>query len=71
LCKAAADVEQTVDRTRSAQHLTARLDDLAVIELRLWLGFVKPIDFGVVEQLAIAERDMNPDMPVMAAGFEQ
>src|SRR6266566_1580538 len=67
----AADIEQTVDRTRSAQHLAARLDDLAVIELRLWLGFAQPIDFGIVEQLAIAERDMNPDMPVMAAGFKQ
>ncbi len=67
----AADIEQTVDRTRSAQHLAARLDDLAVIELRFRLGFVQPIDFGIVEQLAIAERDMNPDVPVMAAGFEQ
>src|SRR5438046_2929196 len=67
----AADLEQTVDRTRSAQHLAARLDDLAVIELRLRLGFVQPIDFGIIEQLAIAERDMNPDVPVMAAGFEQ
>ena len=45
----AADVEQAVDRTRSAQHLAARLDDLAVVQLRLRLGFVKPIDFGIVE----------------------
>ena len=53
----AADVEQPVDRARAAQHLAARLDDLPVVELGLRLGFVEPIDLGVVEQLAEAERN--------------
>ena len=67
----AADIEQAVDRTRSAQHFAARLDDLPVIQLGFWLGLVQPVDLGIVEQLAVTERNMNPDMAVMAAGFDE
>jgi hypothetical protein len=67
----AAHIEQAVDRARSAQHFAARLDDLPVVQLGFRLGLVQPVDFGIVEQLAVAERDVNPDMPVMAAGFEK
>src|SRR6201987_2354643 len=67
----AAHVEQAVDRTRSAQHFAARLDDLPVVQLGLRLGLVQPIDFGIVEQLAVTERNVNPDVPVVAAGFDK
>ena len=66
-----ADIEEAIDRARSAQHFAARLDDLPVVQLGFRLGLVQPIDFGIVEQLAVAERDVNPDMSIMAAGFEQ
>ena len=67
----AAHVEQAVDRTRAAQHLAARLDDLAVVELGLRLGRVEPVDPAVVEQLAVAERNVNPEMAVVPARLEQ
>ena len=35
------------------------------------LGLVQPVDLGIVEQLAVAERNVDPDMPVMAAGFDE
>src|SRR5215813_5116782 len=67
----AADVEQAIDRARAAQHLPAGLDDLPVVELGLRLRGVEPIDLTIGEQLAVAERDVNPDMAVMAARLQQ
>src|SRR5262249_5174576 len=67
----AADVEQAIDRARAAQHLPPRLDDLPVVELGLRLRSVEPIDLTVGEQLAVAERNVNPDMAVMAARLQQ
>src|SRR5262245_7088731 len=46
-----ADIEQPVDRARAAQHLAARLDDATVVELRLRLGGIEPVDMWVGEQL--------------------
>src|SRR5215510_8291804 len=67
----AADIEEAVDGARSAQHLAARLDDPAIIELGLRLRTVQPVDLGVGEQLSVAERDVNPDVAILAAGFEE
>src|SRR5262249_21768491 len=67
----AADVEQAIDRARPAQHLPPRLDDLPVVELGLRLRGIEPIDLTIGEQLAVAERDVNPDVAVMAARFQQ
>ena len=67
----AADIEQPVDRARPAQHLAARLNDLPVVELGLGLRAVEPVDLGVVEQLAVAERDVDPDVAVLPARLQQ
>ncbi len=67
----AADIQEPVDRARSAQHLAARLNDLPVVELRLRFGFVKPIDLGIIEQFAEAKRHVDPEMAVVAAGFQE
>src|SRR5499427_3704845 len=67
----AADVEQAIDRARPAQHLPPRLDDLPVVELCLRLRAIEPIDLAVGEQLAVAERDMNPDVAIMPARLQQ
>src|ERR1700722_8461658 len=67
----AADVEQAVDRARSAHHLAAWLDDLPVIQFRFRFGLIEPIHSRVVEELGEAERHMNPEMAVMAASFQQ
>src|SRR5262249_54809195 len=67
----AADIEQAIDRARPAQHLPPRLDDLAVVELWLRPRGIEPIDLTIGERLAVAERDVNPDMAVMAARLQQ
>src|SRR5262252_4116324 len=67
----AADVEQAIDRARPAQHFPPRLDDLPVVELDLRLRGIEPIDLTVGEQLAVAERDVDPEMAVMAARLQQ
>ena len=66
-----ADIEQAIDGTRSAQHFAARLNQRAVIHVRLGLRRIEPIDPGVVEQLAVAERNVNPDVAVASAGLQQ
>ena len=67
----AADVDQAVDRARSAEHLAARRDDVAAVALRLRLGLVAPVVALVGEQLAVAERDVQPRMPVARPGLQQ
>src|SRR5262249_34384904 len=67
----AADVEQAIDRARSAQHFSPRLDDLPVVELCLRLRAIEPIDLAIGEQLAVAERDVNPDVAIMPARLQQ
>src|SRR5215510_1629067 len=67
----AADVEQAIDRARPAQHFPPWLDDLPVVELCLRLRGVEPIDLSIGEQLAVAERDVNPDTAVMTARLQQ
>ena len=67
----AADVQQAVDRTRSAQHLAARLKHLPAVQARLGLGLVHPVDGLFLEQLAVAERHVDPEVGVLRAGFEQ
>ncbi len=67
----AANVEQAVDRARAAEHLAARLKHLTPVQSRLRFGLVHPVDALVLEQLAIPERHVNPEIGVLRAGFEQ
>ena len=67
----AAHIQQAVDRARSAQHLAARLKHLAAVQPRLRLGLVHPVDGFFLEQLAVAERHMDPDVGVLRAGLKQ
>src|SRR5436853_466972 len=38
-----ADVDQSVDRTRSPERLAARRNDIAAVAFCLWLGLVAPV----------------------------
>ena len=67
----AAQIKQAVDRTRSAQDLATRLDDLTVVELGLRLRLVEPVDPAVGKQLAVAEGNMDPEVAIVATGFQQ
>src|SRR5262249_45134063 len=67
----AADIDEAVDRAGAAQHLAARLDDAAAVEPGLGLAFIEPVDLRIAEELAVAERDVDPRIAVGAAGLEQ
>src|SRR5205823_9859444 len=64
ILRLAADVDEAVDRRRAAQHLAARREDAPAAERGLGLRFVRPIDIGAGEELAVAERHMDPEMRV-------
>src|SRR3984893_12328153 len=61
----AAQVKQPVERARATQHLSARLKYLPAVQARLGLGLVHPFDGFFLEQLAVAERYVNPDIGVL------
>jgi hypothetical protein len=44
-----ANVEETVDRGRSAEHLAARLPDPPVARAHLRLAGIKPVHLGLVK----------------------
>ena len=67
----AAHIKKPVDRARSAEHLSARLDDAAVVQFRLRLGLVKPVHPRVGEQFSVTERDVDPGVAVAPARFQQ
>jgi hypothetical protein len=66
-----ANINQPVDRTGSAKNPSARRDDFAVVTSRLRLGLITPIVSAIVEQLAEAERNVKPGMPVMWARLQE
>ncbi len=67
----AANVEQAVDRARPAQHLAARPLQRTAAEAGVRLGFETPVVFRVVHGFEIADRNMDPRVPVAAARLEQ
>ena len=66
-----ANVQEPVDRRGAAHHLAARLDDLPAAELRLGLGIVEPVVPRIGEQLGVADRHVDPEIAILAAGLDQ
>src|SRR5262249_171575 len=67
----AADVDQAVDGRGAAEHFAARCENAPAVQRRLGLGLVGPVDVGAREELAVAERDVNPGIGVARPGLEQ
>ncbi len=67
----AADIDQAVDRRRPAEHLAARPEHAAAVQVGFRLGLVAPVDARVGDRLAVAQRNVDPEMPVVSAGFQQ
>ena len=63
-----ADVDQSVDRTGTADNLAARSDDVAIVA---YCGFVAPVVAPIGEKPAEAERNVKPWVPVVGAGLQQ
>jgi hypothetical protein len=64
-----ADVEHAVDRRRAAEHLALGPLVLAVARALVDLGLVEPVDLGVVERLAEADRRVDHDVREELARF--
>src|SRR3989442_1218990 len=67
----AADIDQAVDRGGAAENFAARREDAPVVQRRLGLRLVRPVDVGAREQLAVAERHVDPEVGVARPGFEE
>src|SRR4029077_5200910 len=67
----AANIKKAVDRTRTTEHLAARLEYASSVEFWLRLGLVHPVDSFFLEQPAIAERHVNPEVSVFRTCLEQ
>jgi hypothetical protein len=66
-----AHVNHAVDRAGAAQHLATRLIHRAAFEFGLGLALEHPVETRVGEELAVAGRQMDPEVAVVGAGFEQ
>ncbi len=66
-----AHVQQPVQRARSAEHPAARPLDAASRDRRIRLGEVAPVELRVVHRLEVADRHVQPQVAVGAAGLEQ
>src|SRR5258708_1360099 len=64
ILRLAADIDHGVDRARAAQKLPARTVVDAIGKTGNRLGEVHPIYPTVVEGLAVADRDLDPDSAV-------
>ena len=67
----AADVDQAVDRARTAERLAARPVDAATVHVRVGIGQEAPVVLVAPHRLAVADRQMNPERVVGRAGLEQ
>ena len=66
-----ADIDHTVDRARSAQHLAARPFHPPPGDAGIGFGFEAPIDGRIVDHLEQTAGDVNPRIAVGGPRFEQ
>ena len=71
VARLAAHVDHAVDRGAAAQHPATRIVERPAVEAILRLGLEAPVGLGVVLGIEVADRDVNPDVIILAAGFEQ
>src|SRR6478672_2493437 len=67
----AAHVDHAVDAAAAAQHLAARIAKAAAIEARRRLGGIEPVGARVADAVQVADRDVDPEVVVVAAGLDQ
>ncbi len=67
----AAHVDHGVDRGRAADHLAARIIEAAAVKPLLGLGLEHPVRARIADSEQIADRDVEPNPVIVAAGFQQ
>jgi hypothetical protein len=71
ILRLAADVDEPVDRRRTAEHATAGIGDGAAVSAGIGLGLEAPGKLLVVEQFHVADRDMYQRVPIAPARLDQ
>jgi hypothetical protein len=72
VARVAADIDHAVDRRAAAQALAARPPQLAIVEVRFFLGPEAPVLLALgLDQLAHPGRHLDQERGVLAAGLQQ
>src|SRR5699024_6607096 len=66
-----ADVHHAVDRRRAAECTAARRIHLALVQTRLWLGMIVPVEVLRVDRVTHARRHVDHPGVGARAGFQQ
>ena len=66
-----AHVDHAVDRSAPAQHLATGIVQHLAVQARLRLGHEAPVGARVAHRVEIADRDVDPDVPIVSTRFEQ
>ena len=67
----AAHVDHAVDGRGTADHLAARVAQRSPVQARHRLGAIAPVGPRVAHGVEVADRDVEPDPVILAAGLEQ
>jgi hypothetical protein len=67
----AANIDQTIDRARTAEHPAARVEDRAPGGAGIGLGMEAPTQGRMIEELHKARWNMNVRAPIPPARFDQ
>ena len=71
ILRLAADIDEPVDRRRTAEHAAARIGNGAAVGAGVGLGLEAPGELLVVKQFHVADRNMDQRVPVAPAGLDQ
>ena len=71
IARLAAGIDHGVDRARPAQNLAAGKVVVAAAQTRNRLALIHPVHAAVIEGLAVADRQLDPESPVRGPGLEQ
>eukprot|EP01035_Chromulina_nebulosa_P030178 gene30179-40082_t len=66
----ATHVDHRVDRRRPADHPAARILQAAAVQTGHGLGLVHPVGARIADRKQVADRDVEPDPVVVAAGLQ-
>jgi hypothetical protein len=67
----AAHVDHRVDGGAAAEDAAAGVVDGAARQVLVGLGLVAPVGARVGDGVEVADRDVDPEVIVLAAGFQQ
>ena len=70
VARLSAHVDHRVDRRAAAEHLATGVADHATVQARLRHRFKAPVGTRIADGEQVADRDVDPEVVVLAAGFD-